>query len=184
MRRGTGSSGLDFPLEFHWDFGRRLALPTRTMTNPRSTILGLITASTIGGAASAAPPPASVTIVKSTLSAFGGGVLDDPNQPEVPNIPFEQPVTWRYEVTNTGTTSVPFANVVVTDDQPNVFPGFIGVLVGDADNLLEPGESWRYEASGIRFCAVFGGAISQNDGRRYHARFAPSPDDCPILGGF
>lgn len=39
------------------------------------------------------------------------------------------------------------------------------------------------DVDGVRFCAVFGGAISQNDGRRYHARFAPPPDECPVLGG-
>jgi len=332
------------------------------MTNSRSSTLVLMTTLLLGGSAASAPPPAGVSLVKGTVSSFGSGTPADANGANVPNIPPGQSLSWQYAVTNTGMTSVPFANVVVTDDQPGVTPGFISVVVGDTDNMLEPGEQWLYQANGsafdlsdppagvgvvpnacthggterprtayvnvatvtipgatdtassfycnpvdpdvpvaghrlrltdaddiirrknliglqdeaidltgldptvtgvtvtlgragggpvatfdlpasgwrrgngagpsfryrsksgavsaatmrhgkdirvsangpdalplevpqapigviveidgVRFCAVFGGAISQNDGRRYHARFAPAPDECPVLGGF
>ncbi|MBN9518394.1 carboxypeptidase regulatory-like domain-containing protein, partial [bacterium] len=70
-------------------------------------------------------------------------------------------VTWTYQVTNTGTVAFARADVVVTDD--NGTPGSSAddlsttggqiplqtKLVGDADDLLEPGEVWLYTASGV-----------------------------------
>jgi hypothetical protein len=53
-------------------------------------------------------------------------------------------VTWRYEVTNTGTETL--NSIVVTDDQ-GVTPVFQN---GDtnSNNSLDPGETWLYQAQG------------------------------------
>ncbi|ELS00185.1 hypothetical protein, partial [Gloeocapsa sp. PCC 73106] len=55
------------------------------------------------------------------------------------------PITWVYEVTTTG--NVFLANIIVNDNQPGVVPVFVS---GDTNNnnLLEPSETWIYEASG------------------------------------
>jgi uncharacterized repeat protein (TIGR01451 family) len=70
-------------------------------------------------------------------------------------------VTWTYQVTNTGNVSFAANEVVLTDD--NGTPGntaddfsttggsiiFVSVQTGDADNILEPGEVWLYQATGV-----------------------------------
>ena len=64
------------------------------------------------------------------------------------------PVTWTYLVTNTGNVPIPKANVVVTDNQPGVTPvpelNGSGFVVGDSNqnNILDPGETWTYQAMG------------------------------------
>jgi hypothetical protein len=61
-----------------------------------------------------------------------------------PSVPVGDPVEWTYVVTNPG--DIPLLDVTVTDDQgvEVVFDG------GDADDdgALDPGETWRYTASG------------------------------------
>jgi len=60
-----------------------------------------------------------------------------------PSITVGDPVTWTYVVKNVG--GVDLTNVVVTDDQ-----GVTPVKIPDGpDNVLSPGESWTYEATGI-----------------------------------
>jgi hypothetical protein len=85
---------------------------------------------------------------------------DAQNGPGVPILTPGSTVTWTYKVTNTGDTSFAFNQVVIVDD--NGTPGntaddmsttngaitFDSVLVGDADNVLEPGEMWLYKATG------------------------------------
>ncbi|MCL1587681.1 MAG: hypothetical protein M3092_04620 [Actinomycetia bacterium] len=61
-----------------------------------------------------------------------------------PTIESGEPVVWTYVVTNPGT--VPLANVTVTDDQGEV-PAYVDGDTND-DDLLDPGETWTYEASG------------------------------------
>ena len=64
---------------------------------------------------------------------------EDADSPTGPVIPVGNPVTWTYEVTNTG--DVTLTNIAVTDDQ-----------IGDIDcpmTMLEPGESMTCTADGI-----------------------------------
>jgi len=69
----------------------------------------------------------------------------DADDPPGPDIAPGAAVTWRYEVTNPG--NVPIREVELVDDDPAVAPRFVG---GDADDdaELDPGETWRYEATG------------------------------------
>ncbi|NNF63452.1 MAG: hypothetical protein HKN07_04260 [Acidimicrobiia bacterium] len=69
---------------------------------------------------------------------------DDPFGADVPKIAVGLPVTWTYLVTNTGTVDI--VTVDVTDDQ-GVVPVFIGG--DDGDGILNPGEVWTYQASGV-----------------------------------
>jgi uncharacterized repeat protein (TIGR01451 family) len=91
------------------------------------------------------PPPPSVTLVKKT----NGVDANNPNAAGVPNINPGDPVTWTYEVTNTGAVGVPKASISVTDNQPGV-TALISFLSGDgnSNNILDPGEVWIYRAIG------------------------------------
>jgi hypothetical protein len=85
---------------------------------------------------------------------------DAPNGPGVPVLTPGSTVTWTYKVTNTGGLPFPFNEVVVTDDNgtpantaddlstTNGQLTFLGVQTGNADNVLEPGEVWLYQATG------------------------------------
>jgi uncharacterized repeat protein (TIGR01451 family) len=68
----------------------------------------------------------------------------DADDPPGPSIPPGDPVTWTYEVSNPGNVAI--RRVTVTDDK-GVVPRFVS---GDADGdgELDPGETWRYEATG------------------------------------
>jgi large repetitive protein len=76
----------------------------------------------------------------------------DADTPTGPLVPVGSTVTWTYLVTNPG--NVPLSNVVVRDDNgtpANPLDDFSPTFVsGDANHngLLDPGETWRYEASG------------------------------------
>ena len=95
------------------------------------------------------PPHPGISIVKLT----NGANDPDPNGSNVPVLVPGAAVTWSYLVTNTG--NVPFAKsmVEVTDNQPGVTPTpklSGGFVVGDANdnNILDPGETWTYQAMG------------------------------------
>ncbi len=71
--------------------------------------------------------------------------------PDGPLVQAGSTVTWTYNVTNPGTE--PIANVVVTDSVAGVNPTPVlsgGFNVGDTNhnNLLDPGETWQFTASG------------------------------------
>jgi uncharacterized repeat protein (TIGR01451 family) len=75
----------------------------------------------------------------------------DNDLPTGPYVPVGSLVTWTYEVANPGNEAL--ANVQVTDDQPGVNPVAVldnGFNIGDTNqnNLLEPGETWQFTASG------------------------------------
>jgi hypothetical protein len=105
------------------------------------------------------PPTAGVEIVKFT----NGADANDPDGTDVPNIPVGGTVTWTYRVTNTGQTSVPAADVDVTDNQTGVTPTFTSVITGDADTVFEPGEVWLYTATGpaVNLTSPPAGVITQ-----------------------
>jgi uncharacterized repeat protein (TIGR01451 family) len=56
-------------------------------------------------------------------------------------------VTWKYEVTNIGTSDSLFRNVVVTDSVAGVSPAYVSGDT-DGDSKLDPGETWIYQATG------------------------------------
>ncbi len=78
----------------------------------------------------------SIDIEKSTNG-------QDADSPQGPILVVGNPVTWTYNVTNTG--NVDLGNVVVTDDQ-GVVPGLISD--GNGDAILDIGETWVYQAAG------------------------------------
>ena len=85
---------------------------------------------------------------------------DTANGAGVPVFTAGSAVTWTYKITNTGNVNFTTSEIVVVDD--NGTPSFAGddmsisngkitfnsVAVGDADNILEPGEVWLYTATG------------------------------------
>ena len=77
----------------------------------------------------------------------GAATIDPTTGMSVNQVKPGDPVTYLYEVTNTG--SVPFngSDVKVSDDQNSVLTRGAD-LVGNDDNTLDPGEVWVYEASG------------------------------------
>ncbi len=95
------------------------------------------------------PPTPGISIVKLT-----NGVNDpDPNGSNVVVLAPGAAVTWSYLVTNTGNVPFPKSTVEVTDNQPGVTPApklSGGFVVGDANdnNILDPGETWTYQATG------------------------------------
>lgn len=97
-------------------------------------------------------PPPIVVRAAVTLKKFTNGAdADDPNNPDVPLLAPGALVTWTYVVENHGDSHVPRAQVIVTDTQAGVTPTFTSVVVGNADTILDPGETWRYTATGTAF---------------------------------
>jgi uncharacterized repeat protein (TIGR01451 family) len=69
----------------------------------------------------------------------------DADEPRGPRIPVGDRVVWTYEVTNPG--DVPIQDIVVSDNRRGVSPEFVGGDE-DADEELDPGETWTYRATG------------------------------------
>lgn len=74
---------------------------------------------------------------------------DNPNDVDVPQLQPGATVTWTYLVTNTGTITIPRADVIVTDSQAGVTPLLDTTSDVNTDNQLVPGEVWRFVATGI-----------------------------------
>ncbi|MCB0130755.1 MAG: hypothetical protein KDD78_07895, partial [Caldilineaceae bacterium] len=84
----------------------------------------------------------SIEIIKYTNNQDA----NDPDGGDVPVIAPGDPVTWTYQVTNSGTISITEENVAVTD---NVIGAITGIIdKGDGDGILAPGEVWLYQAVG------------------------------------
>lgn len=86
---------------------------------------------------------------------------DAANGTGVPVLSPDSAVTWTYKVTNTGNVTFTTNDIAIEDDNgtPTVTMDnlsiangkitFSSILVGDTDNLLEPGEAWLYQAVSI-----------------------------------
>ncbi|WP_202221334.1 SdrD B-like domain-containing protein, partial [Okeania sp. KiyG1] len=90
-----------------------------------------------------APENPDIEIEKST----NGVDADTPE--EAPEINAGETVTWTYEVTNTGDVPFDESEVVVTDDIEGTITNIIEKINGNQDNILDPGETWIYEQTGI-----------------------------------
>lgn len=77
-----------------------------------------------------------------------GHDADQPNDLDVPLLTPGAPVTWTYLITNTGNISFALDEIQVTDDQVGVTPQF-DPSSDDGDELLAPGEQWRFYATAI-----------------------------------
>lgn len=89
------------------------------------------------------PPLPSISITKYT----NGFDANDPNGAGVPRIPPGGTATWTYQVTNTGTVPVAQRYLYVTD-YPSITPTFAQELSGNGDLIFDPGEVWKYSATG------------------------------------
>ncbi len=110
----------------------------------------------------------AISIVKYT----NGQIANDPNGTDVPVIKPGDPVTWTYEVTNTGQVAIARSNVSVTDDQTGVTPAFDHEKTGNGDAIFDPGEVWVYVATGGGGRPVH--SAGRRDGRP--GRMHPRPD--------
>jgi uncharacterized protein YjiK len=88
-------------------------------------------------------PRPDIAITKYT----NGQDAKEPTLPGVPLIPPGDPVTWTYQITNTGNVSFAKLDVLVTDSKGET-PLFDSELVGNGDDNLDAGEVWLYEATG------------------------------------
>jgi hypothetical protein len=127
-----------------------------------------------------APPPTPRIDIEKTTN---GPSNSNPTAPDYDNedaangagVPILTPggaVTWTYKVTNTGTSVIARSDIAIVDDNGTastsddmtIANGRITLLskaVGDADDLLEPGETWLYQATGtVKDLAVWGSAIT------------------------
>lgn len=89
------------------------------------------------------PVVPNIDIVKLT----NGQDSNDPDGSDVPVIEPGETVTWTYAVTNTGTITIPEADIVVTDNVIGTITDIIDK--GDGDDILNPGEVWIYQAVGV-----------------------------------
>lgn len=71
------------------------------------------------------------------------------NGNDVPQISPGAAVTWTYLVTNTGNITFSLAQVVVRDSHASIVPTLVSSSDVGADQLLSPGETWRYQAVGV-----------------------------------
>ncbi len=113
-----------------------------TYENIGTVVLGEVTRSDPSHYCNPIAP--GIDIEKST----NGVDADDPNDPDVPTVAPGDPVVWEYIVTNTGEVVYALADVMVLDSQPGIEPEFVPSSDPNGNNLLEPGESWIYRATG------------------------------------
>jgi len=104
-------------------------------------------------------PPTGPNVTDSDPSHYFGVPVDmpviniekatngvDADNPTGPFIPVGDNVTWTYVVTNPG--NVPLSNIIVTDNRPGVVPVYVSGDINN-DGILQVGETWVYEATGI-----------------------------------
>jgi len=105
---------------------------------------------------------------------------EDANEQPGPYITPGEAVTWSYLITNLGNVAI--SNLLVTDSESSVTPAYLSG--DDGDGMLNPGESWLYQASGTALAGqygnvgsvygtdIFGQPVTASDASHY---FGPSP---------
>lgn len=120
-----------------------------TAPGPRNTYANIGTVSAPGASASDPShycnPPAPGIVIRKLTNGFDA---NNPNDSDVPQLAPGAAVTWTYLVTNTGNITFARASVLVVDSQTGVTPLLNTSSDVKSDNLLAPGESWRYTATG------------------------------------
>jgi protocatechuate 3,4-dioxygenase beta subunit len=130
----------------------------------------------------APPPVAKIDIEKTTNGPSNSNPTaptydneDAANGAGVPILTAGGAVTWTYKVANTGTTTIARADIAIVDDNGTpssasddmtIANGRITLLsksVGDGDDLLEAGETWLYQATGMAKDLVAWGAATTFD---------------------
>lgn len=116
---------------------------TGTANSGRYANLATVTATDVVGAEVTDDDPSHYFGYLSEIHVEKSTNGDDADTPNGPFIKIGDPVAWTYEVTNPGDTDI--HNVSVTDDQ-GVTPSYVSG--DDGDGILQPGETWVYEATG------------------------------------
>ena len=88
------------------------------------------------------PPRPAIEIIKLT----NGADANNANGADVPEIAAGASVTWSYRVTNTGNITFSLAQVNVSDSHLSIIPQRDPISDLGSDQLLSPGEGWRYFA--------------------------------------
>lgn len=83
------------------------------------------------------------------LKLTNGNDAKNADDVDVPEIQPGALVTWTYLVTNTGQVTFDFTEVQLTDSVEGVIGDRIADGVGNNDDQLEPGETWRYQRVGM-----------------------------------
>ncbi|WP_137179461.1 SdrD B-like domain-containing protein [Roseomonas sp. AR75] len=126
-----------------------------------------------------APPKASIDLEKSTngpsntnTTAPGWDNEDAANGSGVPVLTPGSSVTWSYKLYNDGGTKIAASDIVLVDDNGttstsddmSIANGKITLKEkqgGNQDNVLDPGETWLYEAKGtVKDLATWGSATT------------------------
>jgi hypothetical protein len=112
------------------------------------------------GQTATATDPSHYFGVDSAIDVEKATNAQDADTPTGPLVLSGSIVTWTYVVTNPG--NVPLSNVVLRDDNgtpgnplDDFSPAFVGGDV-NANNLLDPGEAWVYQATGVAIVGQYG----------------------------
>ncbi|MEZ4617682.1 MAG: SdrD B-like domain-containing protein [Caldilineaceae bacterium] len=90
------------------------------------------------------PPDPALSVLKLT----NGHDAKAAHDADVPLIASGGAIVWSYLITNSGNIAFPGAAIHVVDSVEPATPVRGTDLVGNQDNLLEPGETWRYQLTG------------------------------------
>ena len=121
------------------------AQPGVAYENMATVLVRGLTDTTISHYCNPLQPPTTPGLLLRKLT--NGRVANNPDGVDVPVVSAGAPITWTYLVTNSGNLTFTLAEVVLTDSDLLVKPVF-DATSDNGDNLLAPGERWRYYAHG------------------------------------